>query len=377
MNTKRISSLGTGFSLMMVLLVVVSIAQGQSGRTRPTPTPTPGNDESVKIITEEVKLNVVALDDNGKFFPGVGVNDLVITDNDILHQPSSVRRVPANVLIVMDTGGEMRVAKSLDQTKRTAKALIERLRDDDQIAVMQYSDKPEILTEWTSNKNIALSAVNSAKFGRRSMLLDALRFATAFLRKSSPDNKHLILITDGTDSAGRNLEVEAAFRSILSTDISVHVISYTKLELNDITPRAKGISKTPPPPAMPPEVAATLPNGVRDQAQSAKIGTVINVDRKYLRIMQQRKKDLENAEKSLQKIADDTGGEMLNPETAEEMIERTAIIAGMIDSSYVVTYTPKISVAESKNVRSISVTSKREGLVVLANRRLIAGNSSN
>ncbi|MCV4615219.1 hypothetical protein OFM04_35510, partial [Escherichia coli] len=60
--------------------------------------------------------------------------------------------------------------------------------------------------------------------------------------------------------------------------------------------------------------------------------------------MQQRKKDLENAEKSLQKIADDTGGEMLNPETAEEMIERTAIIAGMIDSSYVVTYTPKISV---------------------------------
>ncbi|MCV4683822.1 hypothetical protein OFB94_29500, partial [Escherichia coli] len=89
-------------------------------------------------------------------------------------------------------------------------------------------------------KNIALSAVNYAKFGRRSMLLDALRFATAFLRKSSPDNKHLILITDGTDSAGRNLEVEAAFRSILSTDISVHVISYTKLELNDITPRAKG-----------------------------------------------------------------------------------------------------------------------------------------
>ncbi|MCV5090867.1 hypothetical protein OFC13_30015, partial [Escherichia coli] len=82
-----------------------------------------GDDESVKIITEEVKLNVVALDDNGKFFPGVGVNDLVITDNDILHQPSSVRRVPANVLIVMDTGGEMRVAKSLDQTKRTAKAL--------------------------------------------------------------------------------------------------------------------------------------------------------------------------------------------------------------------------------------------------------------
>jgi hypothetical protein len=237
---------------------------------------------------------------------------------------------------------------------------------------MQYSDSPQILTEWTSQKNVALEAVSRATFGRRSMLLDGLRAATDFLLKSGADNKHLVLITDGTDSGGRNIEVAAAFRQMLGTDISVHIISYTKLELNDITPRAKGRSKTPPPPAMPPEVVATLPNGVRDQAQSAKVGPVINVDRKYLRVMQQRKKDLELAEKMLQKVADDTGGEMINPDSTDEMISRTAIIAGMIDSSYVVTYTPKISVAESKSVRSISVTSKREGLVVLANRRLIA-----
>lgn len=365
--------------LKNAILVAIAIAaatlaaEAQSGRTRPTPTPTPqpGSDD-VRIITEEVKLNVVALDDKGNFFPGVGINDLVITDNDILHQPTSVRRIPASVLILMDTGGELRVAKTLDQTKRTARALVERLRGDDQIAVMQYADKPEILTEWTTNKDVALKAINAASFGRRSMLLDGLRSATDFLRRSSLDNKHLILITDGTDSAGRNSDLEAAFRALLSTDISVHVISYTRLELDDIAPRARGISKTPPPPAMPPEVVATLPNGARDQAQSAKVGPVINVDRKYLRLMQQRKRDLEQAEKNLQKIADDTGGEMINPESTDEMIDRTAVITGMIDSSYVVTYTPKISVAESRTARTISVTSKRDGLVVLANRRLIA-----
>lgn len=86
---------------------------------------------------------------------------------------------------------------------------------------------------------------------------------------------------------------------------------------------------------------------------------------------------MEIAETNLQSLADDTGGEMINPESTNEMIDRTAIIAGMIDSSYVVTYTPKIAVAESKNVRSISVTSKREGLVVLANRRLIANLKNN
>lgn len=377
MIVQWLPKLGFQILLAAVIALLAGAALAQSGRARPTPTPTPGTDEPLNVITEEVKLNVVALDDKGNFYPGVGINDLVITDNDILHQPSSVRRVPANVLIVMDTGGELRAVKSLDITKRVARSLIERFRSDDLIAVMQYSDSPKILTEWTSQKDVALEAVSRATFGRRSMFLDGLKAATDFLLKSGADNKHLVLITDGTDSGGRNIQVAAAFRQMLGTDISVHIISYTKLELNDITPRAKGLSKTPPPPAMPPEVVATLPNGVRDQAQSAKVGPVINVDRKYLRVMQQRKKDLELAEKTLQKVADDTGGEMINPDSTDEMISRTAIIAGMIDSSYVVTYTPKISVAESKTVRSISVTSKREGLVVLANRRLIANPGKN
>lgn len=375
MKAKRLGKISLQILLAALILYWAGATAAQSGRARPTPTPVV--DEPLKIITEEVKLNVVALDEMGNFYPGVGVNDLVITDNDILHQPNSVRRLPANVLIVMDTGGELRSLKTLDLTKRVVRALIGHLKGDDMIAMMQYSDAPQILIEWTTDKNQAIGALSRASFGRRSMLLEGLRSAIEFLVKSGADNKHLVLITDGTDSRRRTSELATAFRQILGTNISVHIISYTKLELNDITPRTKGLSKTPPPPAMPPEVVATLPNGVRDQAQSTKVGPVTNVDRKYLRVLQERKKDLEIAETNLQSLADDTGGEMINPESTNEMIDRTAIIAGMIDSSYVVTYTPKIAVAESKNVRSISVTSKREGLVVLANRRLIANLKNN
>jgi len=46
----------------------------------------------------------------------------------------------------------------------------------------------------------------------------------------------------------------------------------------------------------------------------------------------------------------------------------------MIDSSYVVTYTPKIPVDETGTERNILVTSKRPGLVVEARRKLIVGN---
>jgi hypothetical protein len=45
----------------------------------------------------------------------------------------------------------------------------------------------------------------------------------------------------------------------------------------------------------------------------------------------------------------------------------------MIDSSYVVTYMPKISVAETRGIaeRNIEVTSKRPGLIVQARRKLL------
>ena len=242
------------FAAVLILLLLAGLSlHAQSGRAKPTPTPTPRDDDDVRIITEEVKLNVLAFDEEGKFVGDVRAEDLVVTDNNILHQPSSVRRIPANVLVVMDTGGELRSVKTLDQTRKTARALISALRPGDSVALLQYSDKPEILLEWTSDKQAALSAVGQAKFGKRSAFVDAVNLGTDFLTRSGVDNKHIVMITDGTD-------------------ITVHVISYATMEATDINPRTKAVTNTPPPPAMPPEVVAQLPNGVRDQARAPKIG---------------------------------------------------------------------------------------------------------
>jgi VWFA-related protein len=357
------------FSLILALfLSISSTAAAQSGRAKPSPTPTP---DEVKIATEEVKLNVLAFDEDGRFFKDVTATDLVISEDNILHQPSSVRRIPANVLIVLDTGGEMRAVKSLDQTRKVARGIVESLRDGDSFAVLQYSDRAEFLAEWTDDKGQALAAINRAKFGRRSAFVDAITLATDFMQKSGVDNKHLVLITDGTDSWGRTSARFDAFQRLLGTDISVHIISYTKLEAVDIEPRTKAISNTPPPPAMPPEIAATLPPGVRDRSQAPKIGPTIITDRKHLKNMRDRKAALENAEEQLGKLAENTNGEIMLPTSLEEMVERTAVVAKLIDSSYVVTYIPKVPFDESPKDRSIDVTSRRPGLVVQARRRLV------
>lgn len=358
------------FNLFFFILLLAATASAQSGRVQATPTPTPEED-TVRIVTEEIKLNVLAFDEKGDFYRDVSERDLVISENNILHQPVSVRRLPANVLIIMDTGGELRAVKSLDQTRKVAKAVVDALRPGDSVAVMQYSDKAEIVTEWTSDKTQALAAIKRANFGRRSMFVDAIKLATDFMLRSGVDNKHIILITDGTDSLGRSSAKFDAFQRLMATDISVHVISYTSMEAADIEPRTKGISNTPPPKAMPDEIAATLPNGVKDKG--VKIGPTISLDRTLIKKMKARQLELETSQEQLEKVSESTNGEFILPTSLEEMVEKAALVAKMVDASYVVTYMPKVSVVETRGIaeRNIDVTSRRAGLIVVARRKLL------
>ncbi len=363
------SKLSLSALLFSAFLLFSSSAFAQSGRVQPTPTP----EDPIKVETEEIKLNVLAFDSQGKFFKDVGVNDLVITENDILHQPASVRRIPANVLIVLDTGGEMRYVKSLDRTRQIAKALIGALRPEDNIAIVQYSDKAELVDDFTNDRRRTLDALmKRTKFGRGSAMIEGIALATETLQKLPVDNRQLVLITDGTDGRNRSSARFDAFQKLAASDISVHVFSYTSLESTDIEPRTKGISNSPPPKAMPDEVAQQLPNGVKDVATAPKSKT-ITVDRTFIRNMKARKASLDVAEGELRKLADNTNGEFILPTSIDEMIDKAPHVARMIDSAYVVTYVPKVSVVETRGMaeRKIIVTSKRAGLDVQARRSVL------
>jgi len=355
-----------------ILFILFSFTAFRAQTTPPT------DDEPERIFTEEIKLNVTALDLAGKFISGVRKEDLVIMEDGRLNQASSIRRLPANVLIVMDMGGEMRQAKSLKQTRQTAKSLIDALQAKDSVAIMQYSDKAEIIAEWTNDKELAAKILDTkANFGRRSVFVNALETATKFLQKTPLDNRHLVLITDGTDSFNNSAERNAAMKNLLATDINVHVVSYTQMELADIEPRTKGISTTPPPKAMPDEVKLTMPKGIQDMMNATRIGPAINTDREFLKKMRERKTTLIESEKYLAAVARDTNGEFVAPASREEMIDKTALVARFIDSSYVVTYAPKRALKESKpgETRIIEVTSRRPDLDIQAHRKLIVSDS--
>ncbi|NNE66600.1 MAG: VWA domain-containing protein [Pyrinomonadaceae bacterium] len=338
-------------------------------------TPTPPELEPEVVFTEEIKVNVAAFDRNGTFVKDVQVEDLVIVEDGRLHQPNSVRRIPANVLIVLDTGGELRQVKNFTQTRETAKELIQKLKPDSNVAVIEYHDKARILTDWTKSRKALLDDLDRKLiFGRRSIFSDALELAAAVLDKEGMENRHLVLISDGTDSLWSDERREAAMLELLRSNISVHVISYTRMELVDIEPRTKGVSKPKNQKTLPQEVIDTLPNGVRDVANAPKSATV-STDRKFVNTMKARKEALQKGEEFLLTLSENSSGLFILPDDKDEMIEKTLLVSRAIDSNYVVTYTPKRALTESTpgETRVIEVSSKKPGLYVQAKRKLVVG----
>ena len=366
------------FSVLFSLFILAANLCAQSGVARPqltTPTPTPTPPEQTeRIATEEIKLNISAFDTNGIFVGDVRPEDLVVSENGRLHQPTSVRKTPANVLLLLDVGGEIAYAKRRKTTAAAAQGLVSALHPNDSVAVMQYADKVEVLSGWTNDKAKILQALNDKKlgYGKRSVFNSALDAAVAFFRQTSSENRHLILITDGVDSLDNTEAKRAATRNLLSSDINVHVLSYTQLQQRAITiPKTLSGGGTRPRTELPP--GAEPP--VRGTTPTFPVAT-INLDREMIRKREAQLEELKNSERFLTTIAQDTNGEIFLPETDEEMIAKTTQLAKNIDSQYVVTYIPKNPLDEARDgeVRLIEVTSKRANLDVQGRRKLVVVN---
>ena len=209
------------FLLFASLIFIFSVSLAAQ-----TPTPTPPDDKPEVVYTEEVKINISAFDLDGNFAKSLKKEDLVINEDGRLHQANIIQHIPAKILILLDTGGESRVAKDFKTTRDTAKSLISHLQDSDQVALMQYHDKIELISDWTSDKTQLFNALDKKmNFGSRSRFSAAISEATNFLQRVKTENRHLVLIGDGLDSLANQELRNNAIRNLTAANVNFHVLS--------------------------------------------------------------------------------------------------------------------------------------------------------
>jgi VWFA-related protein len=350
----------------------------QAGRQpSPSPSPTPPKEEqeSVKVFTEEVRLPVIAVDQYGHYDPTLELDDVLVLEDGVAQQLRSIRHLPANVLLVLDTGGELSglggMSKRTGLTRDVAIQLLNNLQDGTLIEVMQFSNSVEVIQPWTKDKQTVLKVLKTKlSSGKRSRFSDAVAAAARQLGDRPEGSRHVVFITDGVDTPGGKVERAEAVKRLAAARATVHIISYTEFVLQKKEGKSSSASVSQVKPSRDPITAndPTLPPGTT-RNPSYRLKT-ISLDAAMRRQREAYEAEIRRSQQVLTTVADETGGRIFLPKSSTEMITQAAEAAREIGAEYVVTYRPKRALTDSTQgeYRQIEVASRRVGLSLRSRR---------
>lgn len=363
--------------LLQLILAVTTSVSAQQKSPPPTPQPTPPDEQEVpvRVFTEEVRLPVVATDQYGHYDPSIVPNDILVLEDGVAQQIRSVRHIPANVVLVLDTGGELSglggLSKRTSLTRDVAIALLNQLSENTWVATMQFNNSVELLQPWSRDRQAVLKALKTRlSSGKRARFADAIAAAAQQLNDRPEGTRHVVFITDGVETTGSKSDRAQAFKKLAATRATVHIISYTELVRQKPAKKPDSTRIEQVPTSHDP-IASNDPTLAPGTTRSpAYVLNRITFDPAMRRQRKAYEMELKTSQQTLTGLADETGGRIYLPKNGDEMIAEAKNAAREIGAEYVVTYRPKrpLAVAERGEYRRIEVASRRVGLTLRSRR---------
>jgi VWFA-related protein len=376
------------FALMLTFIIVSNISAQQtkpqaSPSPSPTRTPVESDQEAVRVFTEEVRLPVIALDAYGHYDPTLNLNDVLVIEDGVIQQVRSIRHIPANVLFLLDTGGELSglggMSKSTWLTRAVAANLISKLPEGSWFAILQSGNTADLIEPWTKDKAAALKVLkNKLNATKRSRLSEAIVTATQQLKDRPEGSRHVVMITDGVDSPGGKVDRSVAIKKLVAARATVHVISYTELVRQKSDKKTTELSAGQLPTSSNP-ITATDPTMPPGTTRSPAFGVGIRFDPAMRRQRKAYETEVKKSEQVLTNVADETGGKLILPLSSDEMLAQSNEVARAIGAEYVVTYRPKRPLAEAPpgEYRRIQVQSRKVGVTLESRRGYVVPSPAN
>lgn len=229
--------------LMVWLILAGCFNEAMAQTTAPSP-PQKANEQEpqLRIVTNEVRLPLRAFDLLGKRVTDLTAKEVVVIEDGPGCLVTSLRHEPANVMLVLDLSNTLGTFKSgLNEKVPTdrpfdgknyspiprpivqefAESLVRQLAAPDQIAILQYADRVELLQDWTRNYSEAINALRARfRAGLKARFYDALVLAAARLQSAPSGRRVLVLVTDGLDTASVSAK-QPAFEQVIATGASI------------------------------------------------------------------------------------------------------------------------------------------------------------
>lgn len=159
-----------------------------------------------------VGMYVSVLDYNGNPVRGLNIGDFSITEEGSAIDNTSIKlgldatsRLPFAVCFAIDLSISMQM--DLNSEKQAVRMFINGLSDKDQISIIGFSDSAQLYQDWTTDKNKALTTIDTLSVINNTALWDAARMGIMQFGKPEAANKRriLIILSDGKNNVNNDL----------------------------------------------------------------------------------------------------------------------------------------------------------------------------
>jgi VWFA-related protein len=323
-----------------LLTYVVFPVLGQSGRIRERPKPQDPQNDAFKLRVEEVLLPVRIRNHSGKPPANLERQEVIVVEDGKRQTVNSVMRTPANVLFILDTGGESTL-KNLNLHRTLASRLLDLLGPEDQAAILTYGEGVKLVAAWTRDKRELKRALDwKFRPGLMSEFYSSLQYAAEEVLPKVGARRSVVIIGDGIDSFD-NHRFEQALTQLHHARATVYVVGQNSILLEEIRPEAYN--------------ALSWFERLDPKA------------RQRIERLRTYSRQLEAAEVTLKGLAEETGGAAWYPATQEEFQLLDRQICSEMNTEYIVAYQSQRPPDDTK-FHSIRVSLTRSDLQVRCRR---------
>lgn len=300
--------------------------------TAPVEVKTPSREDTLRIETRLVNLNVKALDKSGKPITNLTQADFAIYEDGVKQEVAHFKPVnaPVNLILLLDLSGSTQ--KKRKGMIEAANRFIDSLPAGDKISVVAFTRQYKPLTGFTSDKRALKEAVKKInKIGGGTAFYDSTWRALDQLSQLTEARKAIVVLTDGEDeSLISDRETKHSFEELLSRaseeDVTIYPIYFT-------------------------------PNN-----HISKLGILFGGTGGFMGSSTGK-----TARQQLEELAAQTGGEIFSAQREEDLENAYKLVANELHTLYSLAYSPDKPKHDGQ-FRKINVKLTRDGAVAKTRR---------
>jgi VWFA-related protein len=173
-----------------------------------------------------IEVPTVVADRSGRYVPQLRKEDFRVLEDGVEQQITyfTDQRVPIHVALVIDTSGSTR--DTIGDIQQAAIEFVGLLERGDKVMIVSFSGEVIVEQEFTSDRRALEQAILRTQANGSTKLYEAVYLTVAERLRHVDGRKAMIILSDGEDTASRDVSFDEAVNVCSESDVVAYGIRY-------------------------------------------------------------------------------------------------------------------------------------------------------